>query len=311
MVSREKLFVRAQVVDKESKQIEFKERFDIDSARDWCEIVKDVVAMANSGGGCILIGVKDDGTPSEFDLTNIMDLDPAQLTDKIAKYTGQQFSGFEVKSIDRRGCKGLVLFIDGVPIPMVFIKPGSYEASGERHQVAFREGTVYFRHGAKSEPGDTSDLRDAIERELRRFRQTWLSNIKKVVIAPSGYTVQSLPSRVSVSSVPTTPPVRITDSLEAPAFRLETPDDTHPYRQKEVVQIVNSRLRGKRIVNSYDILCVRRVHKIDATKPQYYYKSKYGSPQYSEDFINWLVTSYEHDPSFFDEARQEYGKLVK
>jgi len=84
MMSKDKMLEKAKLAKRESKYVDFKERFDVNSSKDWCEIIKDIVAMANSRGGCILIGVKNDGTSSEFDVTNILNLDPAQVTDKIA-----------------------------------------------------------------------------------------------------------------------------------------------------------------------------------------------------------------------------------
>lgn len=51
----------------ESATIDFKAGFDVQWQNDWCEVVKDVVAMANSGGGLIVFGVNDDGTPSRSD----------------------------------------------------------------------------------------------------------------------------------------------------------------------------------------------------------------------------------------------------
>lgn len=42
---------KALTAKRESKHIEFKEGFNPSEARDWCEIIKDIVAMANSGGG--------------------------------------------------------------------------------------------------------------------------------------------------------------------------------------------------------------------------------------------------------------------
>lgn len=309
--SRGKILERAQLLEKETKQIEFKETFDVDSPRDWCEIIKDVVAISNSGGGCILIGVKNDGTLSQPDGISALSLDPAQVTNKIARYTGQQFSQFEIKWIERHGHKVLALLIDEVRMPMVFTKPGTYDVGDGRQQTAFQVGTVYFRHGAKSEPGNSDDLRDAIERELQKVRKSWLRNIREVVKAPPEHKVWALPPHVRVGTAPTATPIRITDELGAPAFRLETPDSSHPFRQKEVVQTVNQRLRGSRIVNGYDILCVRKVHQINETKPQYYYRSKYGSPQYSTDFVDWLVASYEHDSSFFDKAREKCSSISR
>lgn len=70
---------------RESRYLDFKEKFDITQSQDWCEIIKDIVAIANSGGGFILIGARNDGTPSGWDTSPVLNLDPAQITDKIAK----------------------------------------------------------------------------------------------------------------------------------------------------------------------------------------------------------------------------------
>ncbi|HCX89369.1 MAG TPA: hypothetical protein DHT43_02395 [Deltaproteobacteria bacterium] len=85
----------------------------------------------------------------------------------------------------------------------------------------------------------------------------------------------------------------------------KSPDTTHPHRQKEVVQLINQRLSGRKTITPYDIQSARKVYKVDA-KPDYYYKSKFASPQYSNAFINWLVEQFDKDSSFFYRARQEY-----
>lgn len=43
---------------------------------DWCELIKDIVAMANSGGGRIAIGANDDGTPSGYELVGRVGIEP-------------------------------------------------------------------------------------------------------------------------------------------------------------------------------------------------------------------------------------------
>jgi len=310
MKTKNEILERAKKVKRESKAIDFKEAFDVNSSQDWCEIIKDIVAMANSGGGVIFFCIKNDGTPSEFDVTRVLNTDPAAWTDKIAKYTGEQFSDFEIREVDKNGHKVAALAIFSVSIPMVFIKPGTYDIGGGKQQTAFGKGTIYFRHGAKSEPGNSDDIRKVIERELERIRKSWLGNIRKVVKAPVGYNVQVLPPEVIASSLPTATPIRIVDSPTAPPYRMVTPDCTHPHRQKEVVQRVNGQLEGKKIINAYDILCVRAVHKIDESKPQFYYKSKFGSSQYSDAFTEWLVNKYEDDPVFFEKTRAQYRALL-
>jgi len=306
MIIKDKILERAKSAKRESKRIEYKERFDVSSHRDWCEILKDIVAMANSGGGGLLIGVTNNGMPSGFDVTPVLNLDPAKLTDKIAKYTGVQFSDFEIMEIEKDGHEVAVFVIYDARTPMIFTEEGIYDALYGKPKKAFRKGTIYFRHGAKSEPGISDDLREVVEREVERTRKSWLDNIKKVVSAPPGYGVQVPPPDVSISTAPKTLPVRIVDEQSAPAYKLETPDTLHPYRQKEVIQIFNERLKGRKSINSYDILSIRRVYKIDKTKPQYHYKSKYGARQYSDDFVEWLVKSYEDNPSFFDDVRKKH-----
>lgn len=96
MIPKDNILTKATTARRESKNIDFKGDFDTTSQRDWCEIIKDIVAMANSGGGIILFGVKGDGKKSDFDLNAIFDYDAADITNKIFKYTGTQFADFEI-----------------------------------------------------------------------------------------------------------------------------------------------------------------------------------------------------------------------
>lgn len=301
---------RAKKAKRESKYVEFKEKLDINQLQDWCAIIKGIVAMANSGGGYILIGVKKDGTPSGWDTTSVLNLDPAQITDKIAKYTGEQFADFDIQEVTKSDHRLVALYVHGVSVPMVFIQSGNYDIGDGRQKTAFTKGTIYFRHGAKSEPGNSRDLRECIERELERIRKSWLASIRKVVESPAGYRVNVLPPDVMESALLSTTPIRIVDDPKAPAYREIDPNQTHPHRQKHVVELVNKKLSGRKEITPYDVLCVRRVHKIDQTKREFYYQPKFSSPQYSDTFVDWLVEQYEKNPQFFDKARGGYKEIM-
>jgi hypothetical protein len=291
---------------KESKRTDFKERLDLSKAEDWCEIIKDIVAMANSGGGSILIGIKDDGTPSDWNPAGILALDPAQIVDKVAKYTGEQFAGFEIIAGEREGHQLAEIRISRAATPMVFVQPGTYEFAPGKQKTAFARGTVYFRHGAKSEPANSRDLREFVEREVERSRKAWLGNIRKVVKAPADSRVSVIPpTRQSQAAVSSAAAVRLVDDPSAPIYGKLDPDDTHPHRQKEVVEKLNARLPGGKRITPFDILCVRQVHMIDASKPQYYHRSKFSSPQYSDAFVDWLLDEFVKDGSFFENARAD------
>src|SRR5947208_931872 len=119
---------KALASQRESKHVEFKEKFDHTDAQDLCEVIKDVVAMANSGGGHILFGVKNDGSPSGWDCTLLGDLDPAQLTDKLASYVGEQFSEFDIYEAERRGIRIVVMEVSPVHILLIFFRHGTFDS---------------------------------------------------------------------------------------------------------------------------------------------------------------------------------------
>jgi hypothetical protein len=295
---------KALSAQRESKHIEFKEKFDHADPQDLCEVIKDIVAMANSGGGHILFGLKNDGSASGWDCTSLRSLDPAQMSDKIASYVGEHFAEFDISEMEKRGNLVAVMEIRPVHIPLIFIRPGTYDTGQGRQKTAFAKGTVYFRHGAKSEPGTSQDIRQSVQREIEAIRRSWLGNIRKVVDAPHGHKVKLLPPEVVESDGASATPIRIVDDANAPAYRKIDPNRTHPYRQKEVVEEINKSLRGAYKVTPYDIQCVRKVHKIDATKPQFLYKPMFASARYSHGFVEWMVAEFAANKAFFQEARR-------
>jgi hypothetical protein len=295
------LIARIEETETEVADFDFKATFDPNVQQDWCELIKDIVAMANSGGGHIVIGVNDDGTSAIGDLKPVMALDPATIIDKIKKYTGQHFAGFSLETGSRRGCPVVSFSVFSVRIPIVFTAPGTYDVGGGKQKTAFSMGTVYFRPGAKSEPGTSEDLRAAIERELEGIRQSWLEGITKVVTAPVGAVISVLPAEVTLSGAEHATNVRLVNDEKAPAFNAVRTDKLYPHRQKELVAKVNKLLSGVKIT-SHDILCVRKAHKVD-TQPNFFYKPQYSSPQYSDAFAGWMVEQYKLDPEFFQKAR--------
>jgi len=79
------LIQRALTAKRESKYVDFKAGLDFSEPHAWCEIVKDMIAMANSGAGVLLIGLDNKGNPTGFDPTPVLDVDEAVVTDRIHK----------------------------------------------------------------------------------------------------------------------------------------------------------------------------------------------------------------------------------
>jgi hypothetical protein len=297
---------RVAASEKESGDLDFKAGFDSAAQHDWCEFVKDVVAMANSGCGLLVFGVNDDGSPAPTDLTDISSLDPAVIVDKIAKYTDQHFAGFSLATGTRCGAAVVIVEVCAVSVPIVFTAPGTYDIGGGKQKTAFARGTVYFRHGAKSEPGTSDDFRAALDRELDRIRSSWLDGIAKLVTAPVGATISVLPGEVHLSGAEGGTGVRLVNDESAPAFKAFRTDLLYPYRQKELVARVNTLLDGPTII-AHDIYCVRKVYAVDA-EPNFFYKPQFSSPQYSQAFAEWLVERYRADANFFHAAREAAKK---
>jgi len=88
------------------------------------------------------------------------------------------------------------------------------------------------------------------------------------------------------------------------------PDVTHPYRQKEVLEMLNKRLGEMQTPNSHDIRCIKKVYKIDG-RPDFLYKPKFHSPQYSPQFVDWLYALASKTPDFFARTRRRANIKTK
>lgn len=295
---------RALTAKRESKYVDFKASLAFSQPSAWCEIVKDIIAMANSGGGVILIGLNNKGNPTGFDPTPVLDVDEAVMTDRIHKYTGVHFDAFTISEEKKSGNRLVAIFVEGVSIPIVFTKPGTYAVSDNKQKTAFSAGTVYFRHGAKSEPGNTNDLRKVIERQLESIRQSWLKGVRKVVKAPPGSQIYTFPSGVEVreSTSSDAQAIRIVDDPDAPAYLRLDYDLTHPFRQNETISEINRALVGATTINSFDLQCINRVYEV-WDKENFCHCPRYSSPQYSREYIAWVISQYQQDNEFFQKTR--------
>jgi hypothetical protein len=247
--------------------------------------------MANSGGGVVVLNG---------------DVEEEQLHEELARHAEPEFEAFELHDITRSGRPATAIVVEGVAnTPLVFTRTGRYRnADGDEH-VAFARGGLYFRHGAKSEPATGADVRDFIKRQLDATRSQWLANIRQVMHAPDGAEVAVIETAErDDEGRPTL--IRLTTDPHAPLYGQVDPDRSHPYRQKEVIREVNARLDGA-VVNAFDVLSVRRVHAIsEETRPEFVHVPKFGSPQYSDAFVDWLIGEHERDPEFFARAKAKY-----
>jgi hypothetical protein len=283
MADADRFLSRAAQATRSSKRVALGERFDV------VELVRDIAAMANSGGGVVV-------------LDGVAGVDEELIHEQLGEYAEPEFEGFAVEGISRNGRPATAIVVEGtVGAPLVFSKQGHGRSGG----VAFARGGLYFRHGGKSEPATGVDVRDFINRQLDATRTQWLRNIRAVMHAPGGAEVAVVETAErDEEGRPTL--IRLTTDPHAPLYGQVDPDRSHPYRQTEVIREVNARLDGVD-VNAFDVLSVRRVHSVtEETRPEFVHVPKFGSPQYSDAFVDWLVAEHNRDPQFFPRAKAAY-----
>ena len=265
----------------------------------WIELAKDVAALANSGGGVIVFGVARDGSLTGWNPEHLLQVGLGRIHRELDAYVGGPLD-LSVAPGRRQGRKVATLQVAprrGAPV--VFAKDGHYVDRAGRELTRFQRGMVFFRHSARSGPATAKDLARFAAHEERRIRRDILEHLRQVAKAPTG-------SEVIVVPPESAPPgsverFRVVDDPKAPVLARTDFDVTHPYRQKELVEALN-RHAGRAIATAFDIQCVRRVHHTDR-RDDFFHRPKFGSPQYSEAFVTWLLAQHERDPQFFEKAK--------
>ncbi len=287
MADASRFLKRAREAQRSSKRVELRDGFDAQANGDLVELVRDVAALANSGGGVVV-------------LAGAREVDEELIHEQLASYAEPEFEAFTIEHITRTTRPAIAIVVEGAANPLVFTRQGR-----SRDRIAFARGGLYFRHGAKSEPATGADVRDFIRRQLDTTREQWLSNIRQVMHAPDGAEVAVIETAErDEEGRPTL--IRLTTDPHAPLYGQVDPDRSHPYRQKEVIREVNARLHGV-VINAFDVLSVRRVHTItEESRPEFVHVPKFGSPQYSDAFVDWLVGEVEREPRFFAKAKKAY-----
>ncbi len=298
---------------RESKSVEFKEQFNPADTKQALEVLKDLVAIANSGGGALVIGIYNNGNASGFDVKPVIDYDHAKYCDLIRKYTGQHYADFEVLQAERDRHQIAVFIISAPDVPLVFEKPGTYAVENNKQQTAFSQGTVYFRHGAKSEPCTSDDLRKFIEQRNRELQDQLVKGLRKVAVAPRGSHLEVIPAKGTISGATSSGgqpvPVRITSDPHAQNAVLVDKSEMFPHRQKDAIAKIKAGLPGGPTLNQFDFRAVVQVHHV-ADDDRFSWKPQFSARQYSEAFVEWVIEKVSADPMFFQKARQNFSNAV-
>ncbi len=147
--------------DYETDAIDFKEI--------WIEkgkLAKIILAMANNGGGIIVIGIKEnsDGTTEPCGLDEFKD--EAKVRNSVKKYIPETLSfkvedySFDASEYEKlRNKKFQLVIIEDTPEHFPFI------SMSEGDDI--KASTIYIRHGTKSDVANNSDIQKIIDRRIK------------------------------------------------------------------------------------------------------------------------------------------------
>ena len=311
MSAEDRLLRKAIEGKKETRFVDFKSAFDPTHTGECCEIIKDIVAMANSGGGVIVVGVTDKGSPSGSDLAPVRGLDNAHFGNLLHKYTESNFADVEIHEIARDQDMVVAIRVGPSETPLVFAQAGAYAdlTKPGKQKTAFGKGTVFFRHGSKSEPGTTEDIHAFLDRLVDAARRDLMKNVQKAAAAPPGSTIHVSPKLsgdVSADGLA----VRLTTDPGVPVVGVLDYDKTHPYRQKDLVAAVQKLLPKGAPFGAYDVQAIRIVNSVPDGGP-FCHRFAFGGRQYSNSFAVWIVERWEDDHDFFTKTRAAYLEYTK
>jgi hypothetical protein len=191
-------------MDEESRSHDFKLTFDPTDEKAKIDLVKNLVAMANAGGGSITFGCTETDVRG-LDPLVLKALDSARLTDLVNRFTPPNSVVLSHEVIVQEDSDRIIVRVnvEVVPYPVVMTKKGDWKGmqtqKGDR--PLFVEGDIWTRHSSKTERVTYEDLRSWIDRARSDERDRMLRNLEKLVQLPEGAEVKVvLPSEIEINT---------------------------------------------------------------------------------------------------------------
>lgn len=139
--------IKTMLEQREGEEVDFKQEFE-PSTEFFVEIAKDIMAFANTNGGCIIFGFEDQTLSlTGVSRCNLSDIRQSDIENALWKLLGRVRFKWVVGEY-----KGKPVAIIQVPQgdqPIIAIRDGNYTVQG-RTKSAFRQGDIYVRRGSQS-----------------------------------------------------------------------------------------------------------------------------------------------------------------
>lgn len=166
----------------EHNQLDLKREF-LGTDTSWLDLIRDTVAMSNSGGGVLVIGIADDGARIGLKSSLSNTLDSTKIANRLQRYTSAAQvlrTGYrEIESY--RKLYGFLWVYPGGKL-LVFDKTIQYSNS---NKVALHQAVLYVRRKTATEPATQHELNEAVQRIATKNLKAFIARIDHVASLPA------------------------------------------------------------------------------------------------------------------------------
>jgi hypothetical protein len=194
----------------------------------WEKLVRDVAAIANSGGGRLDLPVDSNACPISVILVT-------EIVARLAHCTGSKFDDVQLANRTAGTPDVWELEVGPAEFPIGFKQPFDGNTLGESSPLArpFVPGVFYFWHDGKSTLATSDDFQALVERRVNDARQRWSKEIGRVLSRPLAPRRRKRRARRGTKQSPRSSndlqPVRIVNDANAPALQPQHVDQLYRF----------------------------------------------------------------------------------
>ena len=156
---------------RESAKLDYKVELDPSDTIHKVGLAKDIMAMANTAGGYVVVGVDDTGNVVGCDATLAARLDESVIRSQVAGYTSARIPLFVDNRIIYQGKRLVVI----TALPMInTLVVAETDGNIPKRSAAFRKGDVLVRHGSASERWNQADVDFLLRRIMATRKEEWI-----------------------------------------------------------------------------------------------------------------------------------------
>lgn len=156
---------------RESAKLDYKLTYDPSDTTARVELAKDVMAMSNTAGGYLVIGVSDDRTAEGLTEAAAGSIDEATIRAQVAGYTSARIPIFVDNGVVHEKVRFAVITVLPVRSTLVVVETVGNRRDG---RAVFRPGDVLVRHGSASERWNQADVDFLLRRVVEHRKEEWL-----------------------------------------------------------------------------------------------------------------------------------------